>query len=381
MSAELAALTSEAETLQSFHTDNVNQLDKKRGETEQLRDNIKGDAIHSASTEYLVNENAWFSVPYIPGSTRYVWYVDSVLVRSISAPADSSSVVFNYSWSKAGLFTVKMKPENECGSGTLLTLDVKITMPPSIIRGARLEGPAAVCQDSIARYMATGGFSQYEWQFPNGVQAEGNTQDSIIMLKWGSQGGTVRVRGTTKEGSLSPWRGLDVSVNVLPGNVEDTAPFIADDAVSDDIPQRAFTFMTREAANDSLAKIASEIANAQKSKDLHLAETDKLKAELSAAIDGVNGENLKELLSILGKIIVAVALALLGAIILACAYIYTILFNYRLYSFKQPGSHYWENLLLELRQKNPSQPFLGIFVILIIIAAAAIPISILLFWR
>jgi hypothetical protein len=51
---------------------------------------------------------------------------------------------------------------------------------------------------------------------------------------------------------------------------------------------------------------------------------------------------------------------------LSVVWTYLVTYHYDMFGFEQEGKHYWINLLDELKSKNPNQPLLGIFVLVVL---------------
>ena len=87
-------------------------------------------------------------------------------------------------------------------------------------------------------------------------------------------------------------------------------------------------------------------------------------------------DEIDELTSAISDLIIhfiSIVLAMLGFVILAAIalstiWTYSISFSFDLFNFEQKGKHYWEQLIDENISKNPNQPLLGWFVLVVSLA-------------
>jgi hypothetical protein len=348
-------------------------MEQKLVKAESLKNKIEDLSIHTEGDVHYTREKQWFSIPEVPNCSEYSWSIKNNSTGELvpyqielSEFEEDKSKIISVTWSTPGEYTVALTPKNACGNSSEISRVVLVEgVPVSEQQVANPSGKTEVCQGEVSPYQTSPNFSTYEWELPSGATAE-NTNSSAINVVWGSQGGTLRVRGISEDGAKSAWKGINVRVYLLPGSVPSEPKYIADEVTGTFRADHPFEFKTRDAANDSIEKINLALQNLKSIQETHLKEVNQIKSNLNKSIDSVNGENIGQALMILGKLIVAASLVILLALLFSCAYIYHLLYNFNIYSFKQEKKHYWEELLGEIKSKNPNQPLLGIFVIVFI---------------
>jgi len=131
------------------------------------------------------------------------------------------------------------------------------------------------------------------------------------------------------------------------------------------LPETRF-FVTREAADYAIDMINSQLNEEHKAKKGEMKELDKQSRILDDRTDHLNlttNENLEMLIS---KILALLGLVLMAVLYLSVVWTYLVTYHYDMFGFEQDDKHYWSNLLDDLRSKNPNQPLLGIFVLIVL---------------
>lgn len=333
---------------------------------------IPNDQLHTISGDFYFGESQFFSMPRIEGADFYKLYItnaerDNPLVAFIKASENDQSILTSVKWPFAGQNKVEIVPVNQCGEGQGLMRTVNVLpLPKTKSWIARPEGPSQMCAGNEATYATQGGFERYEWELPEGVSMIEN-RGSSVKVEWGNKSGTIRVRAFNRDGDPTLWIGRDVQGFSLPGGAISSGGFTEDERNASVSIERPFLFKTKEEGLDSLQRIISSI-------DGLVADNDALNQELIAKNDSVNDEvrrlsssSVAHLWELLGKILGILGLVLLFSVLLAPAWRYIVGYNFRLMSFHQSGEHYWEKQFREMRERNPVQPYLGWFVLAVVV--------------
>lgn len=125
--------------------------------------------------------------------------------------------------------------------------------------------------------------------------------------------------------------------------------------------------VSREAADFTVELLDLQLNELIKEKAEELEAIDNLDAEYASNIKSFNRNSLKHIAWLLTKIIVLFGLALLAAGLLSFVWTYFLVYEFDIYSFEQAEKHYYQLEYEKIRAKNPNQPLLGIFVLLIIL--------------
>lgn len=131
------------------------------------------------------------------------------------------------------------------------------------------------------------------------------------------------------------------------------------------VPPVTKYFVTREAADYAIELINGQINDYQQNKKDALKTYDKELQVFDERINHLNftsGEHIQMLIS---KIIGLTGLMLMVVLYLSVIWTYLLTYHYDMFGFEQAEKHYWMNLLDEIRAKNPNQPLLGVFVLII----------------
>ncbi|MDD2284426.1 MAG: hypothetical protein PHQ11_03380 [Paludibacter sp.] len=207
------------------------------------------------------------------------------------------------------------------------------------------------------------GCAEYEWIITN---AENNriirrtlastTRDPGSLLlyhKWNAPG-KYNVSIKTKAPCINE---LDETIQV---EVVQMSP----DLTSAELPENHY-FVTREAADYAIDLINKQLKEYQQDKEMQLKSVENEKNVLVERLDHVkfsSGEHVRMLIS---KILGYVGLVLLVVLYLSSIWTYLVTYHYDMFGFEQEGKHFWVRQLEKLREKNPDQPLLGIFVLII----------------
>lgn len=131
------------------------------------------------------------------------------------------------------------------------------------------------------------------------------------------------------------------------------------------LPETRF-FVTREAADYAIGMINSQLNEEQKAKKAEMKDYDKQSRILDDRIDHLNMSSKDNIEMLISKILGLLGLVLLAVLYLSVVWTYLVTYHYDIFGFEQEGKHYWMNLLDGLRSKNPNQPLLGIFVLILL---------------
>lgn len=352
---------------------NNSNLSMLRGDSASVQGelaSIPNDQLHTNSGDFYLGENQFFSMPAVDNAESYklfLKYEDILVERVFTVDGENQSVVANWQWSKPGMCTVEVVPVNACGEGEGLSCVVNVLATPKPKQWiGRPYGPTEMCSGKEATYVTQNGFQRYEWEVPEGVEIIESNANTIKVV-WGNHSGTVRVRGFNDEDEPTLWIGRDVAGFDLPGKVVNNGGYKADERNEPIVVDRPFIFKTKEEGLDSLQRIVSAINGL-------VADNAALNQELLAENDSVNDEvrrlsssSVAHLWELLGKILGVLGLVLLFSVLLAPAWRYIVGYNFRLMGFHQSGEHYWEKQFREMRERNPVQPYLGWFVLAVVV--------------
>ncbi|MFM7329038.1 MAG: hypothetical protein ACKO3B_09940, partial [Bacteroidota bacterium] len=330
---------------------------------------IKDRQIHTMVEEPITGEEQFFSIAPIPSTDSYDWQIkesdgDKVADYTVKA-VDGKSSLIEHRWSKEGEYIVSVAPRNSCGKGEGITRQVtvaKANIPYFIIPAPT--GQSVVCSGEEVNYTTRPGQGHYEWQIPSDASILSDPNQNKILVKFGNQSGTIRVRAADAEGRYSLWTGIDVKVIPTPGNQESQGRFVEDEQADRRERPHAPVFRTREEGKESVAAAQQELAAQKAAKKA----TEKAFAEkihqTQVAIAALYRDIRMMLYRLVGDLLALAGLALLFGVVMAAPVLYGTLFQFNLYGFAQQGRHYWEDLLAELRARNMLQPLLGIFILL-----------------
>ena len=134
------------------------------------------------------------------------------------------------------------------------------------------------------------------------------------------------------------------------------------------VPPVTKYFVTREAADYAIEMINGQINDLQQDKRDALKVYDKELRILDERTDHLNFTSKEHVQMLISKILGLIGLMLMAVLYLSVIWTYLVAYHYDMFGFEQEGKHYWVNLLEEIRSKNPNQPLLGIFVLLVVLS-------------
>lgn len=337
----------------------------------QLLGAIKDRQIHTMTETPMVGDTQFFSVPGLPSCGIYNWQVKEpggrIIAEEGNSPRSGSSSLFYHTWANDGEYLISLIPKNNCGDGESITRKVNVSKRgEASFSIARPLGNTQVCTSDEAPYATQGGLGNYEWQVPKDAAVVGNSNQSRIVVKFGQQSGTVRVRAATPDGKYSLWVGQNVRVMPLPGRNESQPDYVGDEASNDRNRTFAFIFRTREIGKDSVASVQSRLNRQEAGKKATLTYYAGLIRDTQTKIASYQLDIRLLIYRMIGDLLALAGLALLASLTLAAPLLYFVRYHFNLYPFAQSGKHYWEELLENIRARNPQQPLLGIFALIII---------------
>lgn len=339
-----------------------------------LRDRIADDAIHTFDRTAYVGETQSFSVPSIEGCSEYEWTIHQVpndnLLRREVVRSSPGSGVFYHRWVTPGVYTVRLSPRNACGSAATLSRQVQVEpLPVSQTDILKPSGPLVVCSGESATYTTQGGLNNYEWELPDGARLLTANVANRIVVEWGTTSGNVRVRAKDSGGQFTPWRGVYVNVQAVPGITIYEQPAIADDELQVfEMPETRY-FVTREAGDYALEMLLQQRAGIEADANKELKAISLGEQVALDTIEHLKANSSDQIHMLLAKIVGVLGLLFIAALIASAYWTYWLTYHYDLWNAEQKGKHYWRMLLDELSARNTHQPLLGIFVLIILLVA------------
>ena len=326
--------------------------------------------IHTYGGDALVGERQFFSIPKISQCDAYIWVIEKngnkIFEKTVVADSSAKSVTFDYQWNAKGQYSVSLIPTNRCGTGQSDMVFVNVIAGKNPI--AKPQGKTQVCENERVTYNTAPGYDSYQWKHPFG---ETTTSKAEIALTWMNSSGTIQVRGRKDNGETTLWTGTDVFVKSLPFSNDPVQNFIENETYE---MERAFAFITREAASDSINNLEEAALLLKKEWETIIADKelqmDNARNETTALAGGMS-----VLPPFIGRVLACLGLMLALVFSICTIYPYSILYHFDLYGFKQDGVHYWRQTLSEMRDRNPRQPLLGIFILLAVIVVAVIALG------
>lgn len=340
----------------------------------KLKAAILNDQIHSFEGEAYAGETQPFSLPAVSNCSSYEWTVVNTdtkqqLLKSTFGATETSSVL-NFTWPKAGHYKVTLSTRNSCGSGDTLERYVTVmNRPEQSPTLQKPSGPYEVCENLVAEYKAPAGFENYEWTLPQGAKiVRKNADNSVISVRWGNTSGPVRVKAVNAQKMPTNWAGIYVNVTPKPGRQVNQEADIEEDIVLQPTITHPAYYSTREVAQSEIDQMSMKLKTAEQ-------EIKATNQELTAFVNVLESKNadLSKNSSIqrsmlIAGILASLGIALLFSLVFATSWLYLIRYDYELFGAEQTGSHYWQQLLVDLQSKNPNQPLLGIFSVLFLAA-------------
>ena len=364
---EINFVLKQKDSTTTYENEQIKAIENSKLNLTILLNKIEDKQIHTFDGIAYEGEKQFFSIPSISQCTNYKFLIEKdgeiFLEKGIQPSKDNQSIILNYRWWQSGEYKISLVPENSCGS--LNVPDVYVSVEARRLPINAPSGKQIVCENEIVEYTAQDGYDSYEWQHPFGSKT---TTTPNITLTWGNISGTIRVRGVNQNGDTTLWTGKDVKVELLPGTAKPTEDFVANEEPNTYKVSRDFTFISREAARDSITKVEDLIINKTTTlNSLNKQFENKLKT-LKSELTNLEQKKVDLPLKMIGKFLAILGISLAIALLFSTSFTYLILFHYRLFNFKQNGKHYWEETLQEIQSKNPKQPLLGFFMLLIISA-------------
>lgn len=210
------------------------------------------------------------------------------------------------------------------------------------------------------------GCTQYEWVVTNATTnrelkrisvSTAQKPGSLVMYQKWSTPGKYNVSIRTKAPCTD---GVDqlilVEVVNLPENVK-----------LNELPEDKY-FVSREAADYAIDLINKQIQDNQQLKKEQLNVAEKESRILADRIDLLQLSTKENIEMLVSKILAYFGLILLLVLYLSAIWTYWVTYHYDIFGFEQEGKHYWVRQMEAMRAKNPNQPLLGIFVLVILIA-------------
>jgi hypothetical protein len=363
----IARLTSEISSTSETYENSLLDIEEKINSALELKEDIRPGKIHTFGGDVLVGERQFFSIPKISQCDAYIWAIEKdgnkIFEKTVVADSSAKSVSFYHRWNAKGQYSVSLIPTNRCGKGQSDIVFVNVIASKQPI--ARPQGKTRVCENEKVTYKTAPGYDSYQWRHPFG---ETTTSKAEIALTWMNSSGTIQVRGQKDNGETTLWTGTDVFVKSLPFSNDPVQNFIENETYE---MERAFAFITREAASDSINNLEDAALLLKKERETVIADKelqmDNARNETTALAGGMS-----VLPPFIGRVLACLGLMLAMVFSICTIYPYSILYHFDLYGFKQDGVHYWRQTLNEMRERNPSQPLLGIFILLFVVAGIAL---------
>jgi len=346
--------------------------------TYKLKATILDNQIHTFAGNAYVGEMQSFSIPELPGCAEYEWIIKNttnnavvakIVVNAYEGSGTPQSYVIYYRWAKAGNYSVSLTPRNTCGTSGTLDLSVTVVDNPKYLPEiTKPSGKISICSSEEVVYTARPGFSQYTWSMPEGAQiVKNNKESSQITVKWGETSGPLRVKGTDKDGRESNWAGIYVKVTTVPGKTVKEQP-----DVPDEMPQQfnllhPAYYISREIADDSIAVKTAYLENCKRAKLQGMADISGQLNNLTASVEEYTQDSKDQISKLEAELLATIGLVLFLSIALCSIWLFVIAFQYDLFNYEQDGQHYWSELHDSLKAKNPNQPLLGLFVLIVLV--------------
>lgn len=189
------------------------------------------------------------------------------------------------------------------------------------------------------------------------LQGGEGTGSSVLYHQW-ARPGTYQVSLVQPPGcgtGVAP----SIQVEVLPTN----------DTVA--IPETSY-FVTREAASFAIELLQSELSAQEKRKEQWM---EAMKNERNITHDTINHvqfQSNEHWHMLLAKILTIIGLAILGWLILGVLWTFFVTFHFDVFSFGSEGKHFYTQLGEEIKARNPLQPWLGLFVLVVCVGLALV---------
>ena len=348
----------------------------------RLKATILDNQIHTFAGNAYVGEMQSFSIPELPGCAEYEWTIKNttnnsvvakIVVNAFEGSGTPQSYVIYYRWTKAGNYSVSLTPRNACGTSGTLDLSVTVVDNPKFLPEiTKPTGKTAICSNEEVVYTARPGYSQYTWTMPAGAQiVKNNKENSQITVRWGETSGPLRVKGTDKDGRESNWAGIYVKVSTVPGKTVKEQPDVPDELAQLSGLLHPAYYISREIADDSIAVRTAYLENCKRAKLQGMADISSQLNNLTASVEEYTQDSKNQIGQLEAELIATIGLVLFLSIALCSIWLFVIAFQYDLFNYEQDGQHYWSELHDSLKAKNPNQPLLGLFVLIVLVVVGA----------
>lgn len=274
----------------------------------------------------------------------------------------------------SGSYKVHAAPINGCGTGQWASYSVEVKeTPESPLTIGSPRGRVDVCAGDEYTYSAPLGMDVYAWNVPAGAEVL-ESKKNIAKIKWGTTSGDVSVTGEL-DGEKSNTSHLYVRVSAAPGTLlsdEVGSKNVLPDAT--EVLQDNFVVLLEE--GNSLVEAAemalSSLENEKQDYERYaLNENIRLTATLNDLKKKVSANMLQILMNWLGKAIFLFVACLLLAVALNFVVLWTAKYFGTLYDLNQEGPSYFRSTLDDYQERYDGFPYLGLFVIVVIIVVGA----------
>lgn len=127
-------------------------------------------------------------------------------------------------------------------------------------------------------------------------------------------------------------------------------------------------FVSREAADYAIDLINKQLDEYQENKNTQMQMIEKEDRVLKDQINQLKFISNEHLQMLLSKVLAYFGLVLMIVLYLTTIWSYVVTYHFDMFGFEQDGKHYWVRQLERIRTKNPNQPLLGVFVLLVFLA-------------
>jgi len=142
---------------------------------------------------------------------------------------------------------------------------------------------------------------------------------------------------------------------------------LAMDSMALEAAQASKYFASRELADYAINLLNEEITSIQNDKEEALKSVEADRNILLDQLAHIQFDTQENIMMLIAKILAFIGLLLLAVMYLSAIWTYFTTYHFDMFSFEQEGKHYWVKTLDALRERNPNQPLLGIFVLIVII--------------
>lgn len=211
------------------------------------------------------------------------------------------------------------------------------------------------------------GCTEYEWIIRQAttnreirrqsVSTTRQTGSPVLYHKWNAPGKytvTLRTKAPCTDG-------VDETIQV------EVVRRMSEGVNAADLPGSQY-FVSREAADYAIDMLNKQLNDYQQEKKTALKAIEKDNHVLTDRVNYLSFSSREHIQMLISKILAFLGLLLLLMLYLSTIWTYWVTYHYDMFGFEQEGKHYWVNQLEEIRTKNPNQPLLAIFVLIILIS-------------